>query len=64
MKAAYVVTSRVRALAKENGKRLGAGFLNALDSHIQDIVDKACTVHNGGKKTLDATVAAYVIGSK
>lgn len=52
----YVRASGVRRLVKEQGKRSGAGFLNALDKHIYETVCRACKVHNGSKKTLDATV--------
>jgi hypothetical protein len=65
MSTTYIRPSIVRRLVKANGKRLSQAFLYALDSYIERKVIAACNEHNGGRKTLDASVAAYVItGSK
>lgn len=50
----------VRRFAREHGKRLGKDFLRELDGFVEEKVRAACDVHNGGKKTLDATVAVFV----
>jgi hypothetical protein len=55
----YIVASKVRALTKENDRRCGAGFLKALDARVREMVITACRVHNGGKKTLDYSVAEF-----
>lgn len=57
---AYIVVSKVRELCKKNGRRLSKEFLHSLDAHVEDKVNKACQVHNGGKQTLDCVVAAHV----
>ena len=55
--AHYVVVSAVRKYVNAKGKRAGKDFLHTLDRHICERLDVACATHNGGKKTLDATVA-------
>ena len=59
-KPKYLVTSRVRALAKSHGKRIGADFLATLDQFVKERIDRACSQHNGGKITLDQTIARFV----
>jgi len=59
----YVVQSAVRALIKENGKRCSEEFLLALDDLVRRKVVAACKQHNGGIKTLDATVLGHVSGN-
>lgn len=60
MKTKYLNAKQIRLLAKEHNKRTGGDFLMQLDQHIHKIVVAACAVHNGGKQTLDRTVAAHV----
>lgn len=57
--ARFIKESNVRKLAKENGRRVGRDFLAALDAQINEWLVRACNTHNGGKRTLDAMVAAY-----
>ena len=57
--AQYIVVSNVKKLAKQNGRRVGKDFLSSLDRQIEEWVVRAAQAHNGGKKTLDATLAAY-----
>lgn len=59
--ANYVVESKVRQLVKEYGKRTSAEFMNALDLKVEKLIRTACGVHNGGKVTLDNTIAAHVL---
>lgn len=61
MSTTYLRPSLVRRLAKANGKRVSKNFLYALDSFIERKILAACDEHNGGRKTLDAAVCAYVI---
>jgi hypothetical protein len=55
----YIVESKVKKLIREQGKIPGKEFLLALDIFVAVKIKQACKVHNGGKKTLDATVAGY-----
>jgi antitoxin component YwqK of YwqJK toxin-antitoxin module len=50
----------VKAIAKANGKRVGRSFLYAVEVFLHRKIKQACEVHNGGAKTLDATIAGYV----
>lgn len=59
----YLRVSSIKKLAKANGKRVSADFLASLDRLVERKVRSACAEHNGGKKTLDASVAAYILGN-
>lgn len=61
MSTTYIRPSIVRRLVKSNGKRVSKAFLYALDAFIERKVIAACNEHNGGRKTLDASIAAYCI---
>lgn len=52
-----LVVSKVKKLAAESGKRCGADFLAVLDRHVYELVVKAAKIHDGGKKTMDSTIA-------
>lgn len=54
----------VRAIAKAHGKRVSAQFLSALDAYVREKINLACLEHNGGRKTIDAALAAYFLGHK
>ena len=56
----YVKEKSVRDYIKSKGRRCGLYFLVALDKHTEGNVEKACSVKNGSKKTLDADVANFV----
>lgn len=56
--------SQVRVLAKESGKRLSSDFLSALDFAVREKVKTCLTTHNGGKKTLDASIVHYVFNTE
>ena len=64
MKPKYIKPATIRKLVKDHGKRTSADFLNALDRYIHDKVIQAVETHNGGKRTLDSGVAAYVFGKR
>lgn len=57
-----IVSSKVRALAKEKGKRVSPEFIEELNRRMTNKIIAACAVHNGGKKTLDAFIAGYIFG--
>ena len=50
----------VRDLITKEGRRCGRDFIAALEAHVEAKIQQACGVHNGGKKTLDRTIAQYV----
>ena len=60
----YIKASVVKKLANSHGKRAGKDFLEALDRLVERKVLEALSEHNGGKKTLDAGIAGYVLGNK
>lgn len=62
MKPRYIKASAVRLTAKANGKRVSNDYLEALDRKVQRLIEKSIAEHNGGKKTLDLSVAGYVLG--
>jgi len=57
--AHYLKPSAVKALARERGRRVGRDFMASLDGAIQDLLERACSIHNGGKITLDASILAH-----
>lgn len=64
MKIQYLNQAAVRKLIKENGKRSSQEYLLALDDLVRSRTNAACRVHNGGKKTLDASVLGHVSGAR
>ena len=57
--AQYLKVSNVKKKAKLLGRRVGKDFVYAMDTWIDLWIEKACGLHNGGKITLDASLAAY-----
>lgn len=55
----FIKASQVRKHCNAKGKRVTPEFLMAVDSHIRQKLNTACGVHNGGRTTLDATVAGF-----
>jgi len=61
----YIKPSAVRALIKQAfGKRTSKDFLLALDQFVEAKVKQAAAEHNGNKRTVDASVAGYVLGKR
>ena len=60
--ATYIKASLVRRLVRDHHRRVSVEFLEALDRYVAETVEKSIAVHNGGRRTLDATVLAYVTG--
>jgi hypothetical protein len=56
----YINKTNIKKLVNAQGKRAGKDFLFQLDLMIERKVIKACSVHNGGKVTLDKDFAHYV----
>jgi len=62
-KLQYIKGSAVKALIRNTtGKRTSKEFLEALDRYVAMKVAKCAQEHNGGKKTVDGSVAAYTLG--
>ena len=64
MKLVYLKPAAVKKLIKGHGKRTSKEFLEALDRYVERAVLRATEEHNGGKKTVDASVAAFVLGNR
>ena len=60
MKLQFIRAAQVRRLIVAHNRRAGADFLATLDQFVKERVERACAVHNGGKVTLDPTVAGFV----
>ncbi len=56
----YIKKKSIRDYVKLKGKRLSPAFLLKLDDHVQKKLDDACSIHNGGKKTLDGFIASFI----
>jgi len=63
MSTHYIKTANVKKLANTHGKRAGKDFIQALDRLVERKVLEALKEHNGGKKTLDISLAGYILGN-
>ena len=61
MKTQLIKPAGVKAIAKAAGKRVGKDYIVLLEEHIRRKVEAACRVHNGGKKTVDSSIAAHTL---
>ncbi len=52
----YLVEAHVKQKVHAVGKRLGADALSVLDAFVDEALDRAVRVHDGGAKTLTGTV--------
>lgn len=64
MSIMYIKPSAIRKVVKSGGKRTSAEFLAALDRYVERAIARAIAEHNGGKKTLDASVCGHVLGNR
>lgn len=64
MKIQYIKPAAVKKLIKSHGKRTASEFLLALDNYVERAVIRAVSEHNGGKKTVDASVAGHTLGNR
>ena len=60
----YIKANNIRDCVKGNKKRVSKEFLEALDRYVHSKLMQAVKEHNGGKKTLDTALAAYILGNK
>jgi hypothetical protein len=58
----YLKSSAIRRRIRESGKRCGSDFLQALDRYVDVLCERAVQTHNGSRKTVDASVLAYLTG--
>lgn len=56
----YLNRKAVAKTIRQHGRRAGEEFLQHLDEWLHRKLVRACEVKNGGKKTLDASVAGHV----
>ncbi len=56
--------AEVKKMVKEAGKRCGADFMSALEYAIRERVQAIITLHDGGKKTLNAASVHFYFGGK
>ena len=64
MSTQYIKTAAIRKAVKAAGKRTSTEYLDALDRYVERAVQRAIAEHNGGKKTIDASVAGHVLGNR
>ena len=60
-KTHYIKSAAVRKLIKSHGKRTSIEFLASLDRWVEAKLLQATSEHNGGRKTLDADLASYLL---
>lgn len=54
---------KVKELVRSTcGKRTSLEFIAALDKHVQDLITKAASVHDGSAKTLNVETLFHVAG--
>lgn len=58
-----IQTSKLKRTTKGAGKRISADAVMLLDRHVHGLIMAATRTHNGGRKTIDATVMAMVCGA-
>ena len=58
---AYIRSSGIRRLVKDNQRRCGRDFLHTLDTHVYEVVLKCINQFNGHKATLDSTIANLIL---
>jgi hypothetical protein len=64
MKTQFIKPAAVKALIKSHGKRTSKEYLEALDRYVERAIQRAAAEHNGGKVTVDASVAGHTLGNR
>lgn len=59
----YIKARNIRDKAKGFNKRVSKDFLEAFDRYVHDKLLDCLEEHNGGKKTLDGSLASYMLGN-
>ena len=60
MKFQFIKPTLVKRYVHKRGKRVSNIFLHGLDNLIQNKLDAAIALHDGGRKTLDRDTAVVV----
>ena len=58
----YIKAKTIRERASGHNKRVSKDFLEAFDRYVSEKLLDCLEEHNGGKKTLDAALASYMLG--
>ena len=56
----YINTKAIKSKFHENNKQISKDGLLAIDIKVEQLIEKACRVHNGGAKRVDDVVINYV----
>jgi hypothetical protein len=59
----YIKAKNIRSKASAHNKRVSKDFLEAFERFVHDKLLDCLEEHNGGKKTLDASLASYMLGN-
>lgn len=59
-----IKASEVKKMVKEAERRMGKDAIEALDRHVNSMVEKLILQKDGGKKTIDAALVNFVFGKK
>ncbi len=59
----YIKAKNIKGKASAYGKRVSKDFLEAFERFVHDKLLDCLEEHNGGKKTLDASLASYMLGN-
>jgi len=59
----YIKARNIKGKASGHNKRVSKDFLEAFDRYVHDKLLDCLEEHNGGKKTLDASLAVYMLGN-
>ena len=59
----YIKAKNIKDKASGHGKRVSKDFLEAFERFVHDKLLDCLEEHNGGKKTLDASLASYMLGN-
>lgn len=61
MKLILIKSAAVKRLAKSNGRRVSNAYLLLLEEHVRRKVGEACSVHNGGRVTIDESIGIHTL---
>ena len=56
----YLNKKAIKDYCKQRDRRVGKSFIEILERVVERHLKNACEAHNGGKVTLDETVAGYI----
>ncbi len=59
-----LVTSKIKQFIHEGGKRISPSALDALEFCLREKLSQLVMTHNGGVKTIDATLVYFTFTGK